>query len=412
MQFGDDVVMFQIEPFSLVGNFATGCVIGLTPSGAKVCEQMFASDVPDEEIALVDEGLLQQLKAGAFAADSKKIAQKRMAYLHVTAQCNLHCAGCYSAMNNKAIKRDLSFDELCHIINALAQANVARLAISGGEPFLRTDLPALVRYAKEVCRIDRVDILTNGTCIKDSALYSLRSFVDRICISFDGVSANDEAHIRGEQRFEMLVDTVKRIDSVGINVHIIPTIHTKNCSDIQVYASLAKKLNATMNYSLLSAPFDEGLRGLLFTEKSLVQLAEMILDCNSRHFSLNKGEPINLDISACETCGAGHKNLSVAANGDLYPCHMLHRREFRLGNVLKDDIVSILEKGRFTPVVVDEIEDCSECDVRYLCGGGCRARAVYETGTIAGKDPYCALMKTFYRKMFKEMAERYLGEEV
>ena len=49
MRFGPNVV--EHAPFSIpmIGNTATGYVIGLTPEGAAVCHRMFAEDVPEAE---------------------------------------------------------------------------------------------------------------------------------------------------------------------------------------------------------------------------------------------------------------------------------------------------------------------------------------------------------------------------
>lgn len=54
MRFGPNVV--EHAPFSIpmIGNTATGYVIGLTPEGAAVCHRMFTEDVPEAEIAAVN----------------------------------------------------------------------------------------------------------------------------------------------------------------------------------------------------------------------------------------------------------------------------------------------------------------------------------------------------------------------
>ena len=38
---------------------------------------------------------------------------------------------------------------------------------------------------------------------------------------------------------------------------------------------------------------------------------------------------------------------------------------------------------------VDHIEKCSDCAIRYICGGACRARGYYETGRIDGTGDFC-----------------------
>ena len=55
MQLGDDVVLFDVDRFTMVVSLSTGYVIGLTPEGARICREMLHGDISDEKIAAVDE---------------------------------------------------------------------------------------------------------------------------------------------------------------------------------------------------------------------------------------------------------------------------------------------------------------------------------------------------------------------
>ena len=69
MRFGPNVV--EHAPFSIpmIGNTATGYVIGLTPEGAAVCHRMFTEDVPEAEIAAVHADLPAHLRRGGFVVE-------------------------------------------------------------------------------------------------------------------------------------------------------------------------------------------------------------------------------------------------------------------------------------------------------------------------------------------------------
>ena len=135
MRFGPNVV--EHAPFSIpmIGNTATGYVIGLTPEGAAVCHRMFAEDVPEAEVAAVNADLPAHLRRGGFVVEDVEAddvtlgkgvegveraegvgagnaaaaasapsasavpAPLQSAYLHVTHHCNLNCIGCYSAVD-------------------------------------------------------------------------------------------------------------------------------------------------------------------------------------------------------------------------------------------------------------------------------------------------------------------------
>lgn len=71
MRFGPNVV--EHAPFSIpmIGNTATGYVIGLTPEGAAVCHRMFTEDVPEAEIAAVNAELPIHLRRGGFVVEGE-----------------------------------------------------------------------------------------------------------------------------------------------------------------------------------------------------------------------------------------------------------------------------------------------------------------------------------------------------
>ena len=137
------------------------------------------------------------------------------AYLHVTHHCNLNCIGCYSAVDARNARRDLTLDELRGIIDALADAGCQHLVISGGEPFLRDDLAAIVAYVRER-GIDSVDVLTNGTAVTPEKLAAIAPYVGRVSVSFDGPNAEAAPVIRREPLFDRLVAAVEMIREAGI----------------------------------------------------------------------------------------------------------------------------------------------------------------------------------------------------
>lgn len=407
MMIEDTIAIFSAGPFPMLGNLDTGYVIGLSPEGARICTRMQEEDVSEEEIAAVDGNLLVHLKAGGFIADgsaSPASTPNRSAYLHVTHSCNLDCTGCYSRRSGEH-GPDLTLEKLELAVKKLADRGVRRLIISGGEPFLRKDLAKLVKFAKNEASMESVDILSNGTLITLEALSGLAGYADRICISFDGLAPDAEALIRKEQRFDSLVDAISMIKEAGIPAHIIATIHRKNAQDIPAYKELAAQLGTTVNFSLLSAPeATPELNELIPDDDAMADLAHVLFGCATLSSDPNGG-PLSTTLSACALCGAGNKSLSVAADGTLYPCHMLHYDEVRMGSILDDAMEDACANNPFEGLTVDGIDECASCDIRYLCGGGCRARAFYATKDPKQRDPYCALMKEHYSILFDALSK-------
>lgn len=415
MKFNDSVVLQDFCGIPIVGNLANGYVIGLTGDGAQVCGRLLREDVPAAEVAAVDEALLDHLNQGGFFAgdgatsagadavgDAFEGARQPVlsAYLHVTQRCNLRCRGCYSLDGNRNTLADALLEDVCRAVDQLAAAGVQRLVVSGGEPFLRADLPRIVRHAKQECGIRRVDVLSNGTCVTREALAEMAPYVDGVSVSFDGCSADSVPYIRCEQRFDELVAAIKAIQEAGIAAHMIPTAHARNIDELPRYVELARDLGVTMNFSLLTCePGDPDLGGLLPGDETLRRLGRDMLTMGDGAPVLAVDAPVGLNLTVKRNCGAGSRTLSVDADGTVYPCHMLHREDLAMGNAFTGSLEEALagDVGQtMRSLGVEDCAGCGECRFEYICGGGCRARSLYATGSLRSRDSYCAMIREFY----------------
>ena len=93
-------------------------------------------------------------------------------------------------------------------------------------------------------------------------------------------------------------------------------------------------------------------------------------------------------------CAMAEREISVAENGDVYPCQLLHEDRLRAGNVRQRSLSEIYAESpvfaRMREISVDTLAKCSSCAVRYLCGGACRARDLFETGSEELVGEFCA----------------------
>jgi radical SAM protein with 4Fe4S-binding SPASM domain len=76
----------------------------------------------------------------------------------VTSTCNARCRHCFYPINQH--KNELTLDEVKRLVATMPPIRL--LLISGGEPFLRRDLPELLRAYFEGCGFLSVSIPTNG----------------------------------------------------------------------------------------------------------------------------------------------------------------------------------------------------------------------------------------------------------
>lgn len=407
MRLGGQTKLFHLGGVPLVGNLETGGIVGLTKEGELLCRAMAERDVPEGEVPLGCVELVEHLRASGYLGEpgsGPATTTLRSAYLHVTQRCNLHCRFCYSEDDGRNALPDPSTEDLKTAIELLATMGARRLIISGGEPLLRADLPDLARFAREA-GFGEIVVLTNGLLVTRESVLPLRDAVDCLGIAFDGCGPDDVAYLRGSQRFGRLVDAVRTSLDAGIAVRIMPTLHAGNLGDLDRYAELARSLGASLGFSLLTAPLSE-LGDLALGEKDLAALGRRAA-CGG----VGIEDPLATGgIAARRACGAGVRTLSVAADGTIYPCHMLHDTRLAMGSAFTDDADAVRSSEvaqMFSKLDSGDIERCESCSLRHLCAGGCRARAFLDTRSVTACDPYCELSRSYYERVGELLEKRY-----
>ena len=78
----------------------------------------------------------------------------------VTSTCNLRCSHCFYWQNLNR-QKDLQMEDIKKV--SLNLPSFDTLLLSGGEPFLRKELPEIIRLFYENNNINTVNIPTNGT---------------------------------------------------------------------------------------------------------------------------------------------------------------------------------------------------------------------------------------------------------
>lgn len=375
-----------------------------------MCKRLLIEDVAQEQIPPSCSKLIARLKARGFLEEVGAGVSSRFqsAYIHVTQRCNLRCLYCYSRTSLRNEQPDPSKDDLLTAVSLLSSLGVKRLMISGGEPFLRDDLPDITKGAKEA-GIREVVVLTNGVTARSCMLKQLCDSVDLLGISFDGLDNNSPAYLRGTNRLPTLVATAREAISWGLHTRIIVTLHANNLDDMDGYKHLAKAIGAEVGYSLLTAPVCE-LGDYLLTDRQLETLGTLMSENTSK-----MPDSLGAKLTVRSSCGAGTRTLSVAADGTIYPCHMLHLPFLAMGNAFSRETTSTdvcTAATALSTASVEFIDGCMGCSVRYLCGGGCRARSIMSLGDLNKRDPFCVLYKTYYDRLGDALTNCYLEKGI
>jgi len=100
--------------------------------------------------------------------------------------------------------------------------------------------------------------------------------------------------------------------------------------------------------------------------------------------------------------------LVVEHNGDCYPCDFFVFEEWKIGNLIKSDIQTIMNsplRSRFASLKADLPEACRECRIAPFCKGDCtRFRHLPENG-YKNISEYCTAIKKVYSHIEPHLPE-------
>lgn len=322
----------------------------------------------------------------------------------VTYKCNLSCRHCY--VGKDSIKGEMGFEEIKQFIDFLKKINVFQLAIGGGEPFLRSDLPEIIDYAYKKGIV--TNITTNGTRLNRGLLNKLKNKVGRLQISFDQEGILES--VRDNGMFDKMRTGIELVRKMKIPFGLNLIITKSNIKNIETIIDFFYKAGASQ-ISLLRPKQAYGAHGWYrdeaLTGKQYYCLKEMLghlanqypfvkfyVDCALSF--LMKGVSLRrLKFHGVYGCRAGERFIVILPNGDIYPCSHFINTNSHVGNILRDDFYylwhtsPVLKKFRtFRKNLLFRKTDCGRCDVSEYCGG-CRALVETFTNSFYEDDPDC-----------------------
>lgn len=164
--------------------------------------------------------------------------------LAVTDRCNLRCFYCMpeNGINYLPKKELLTFEEIYRIVGLLAGMGISKVRLTGGEPFVRTDLMDMIRQLAKVPGVDELHITTNGL-LTAPHIPELKSLgIKSVNLSLDTLEAGRFKEITRRDGFEKTMQTLHLLLDGGIAVKINAVVmEEKNIADIIPMVELARK---------------------------------------------------------------------------------------------------------------------------------------------------------------------------
>jgi radical SAM protein with 4Fe4S-binding SPASM domain len=313
-------------------------------------------------------------------------------HLNMTNDCNLRCIYCYAEARPEQ-QDTMAERDYINILDQIAGFSPRCIVtFTGGEPLLSPHTIELGKYAKS--RGLRPHLLTNGTLISHSNVKEIAATFVLIQISLDANQKEIHERLRGPGTFEAVTEGIALLQALDANVMVAMTVNKYNIDEVSSMYGRFGKATTFMP---------------LFPVGGACGHSEIYITGREYYEALTSVDGVNpfKDIDDCALtggegkrkykCSIGLGSLSVASNGDVFPCHLLHFAEFKLGNILAESFADICNKSALLWNIrnnnVTKMEGCSECEVRFLCGGACQARNYFETGRTSKAGSFCEYEK-------------------
>ena len=195
--------------------------------------------------------------------------------LAVTDRCNLRCFYCMPEDGIRYMpKKDLlTFEEITRLISIMASMGVTKVRLTGGEPFVRSDLMKLIRNIVEIQGIRDVHLTTNGVLTAQHIPELKRLGIASVNLSLDTLDRQRFHEITRRDEFEPVMETLRQLIDHDIPVKINAVVmEGKNIGDIVPLIELTRSNNVDVRF-IEEMPFNgEGNHypSLLWTYKKIL----------------------------------------------------------------------------------------------------------------------------------------------
>ncbi len=315
----------------------------------------------------------------------------------VTARCDLSCPHCF--MDAGSSQEELGFEEIERILTEVARFSpYSMLILTGGEPLLRKDIYSLVELAS---RLGFVTVLgTSGRFLsRDAAERLSERGLKGVSVSVDSVSPGYHDSFRGSPgSWERALEALRISRELGIDTQMNVTLTDRNADQVEELVELGVELRVRAVNFFFIVCTGRAARSFISVEtygELLRRIAELSLRekrlivrarCAPHAFRFFPQEGIPVG-GGTRGCPAGRFYVRIDHQGVLYPCPYLpvsagSLRESTFETLWRNSPLLLRLRGE------DYEGRCGVCRYRLICGG-CRARALTETGNLMGSDPLC-----------------------
>jgi MoaA/NifB/PqqE/SkfB family radical SAM enzyme len=276
---------------------------------------------------------------------SLKTVRLQNVFLHVTKACNLRCAYCYSSAGS-AMSDEMTREEFDSLWPDMVSVRPRKVVFTGGEPLLRPDIRELLKGLQQSDPDHHVlrCLNTNGHLVTPRLCKDLVGIVDEMRVSIDALSDRNDA-LRGRGNFEAAMNALKSLHAIGFEPKALVTVTSISLPDLEELLCLLFQKKITRININSFRPIGRGRQHEDWLARQS-EIKTIVASAWTRSFP-DKTPPFEPpEMKPLCNCGVG-RFLNIAPNGDVFPCHVLDRPEFRCGNLRRNRLPEICGSSGF-----------------------------------------------------------------
>ena len=196
--------------------------------------------------------------------------------ISVTDRCNIRCVYCMpETVTFLPRKSLLTFEEIEHFVRVAATLGIDKVRLTGGEPLVRRDVPALVAMLAAIPGIKDVGLTTNGILLAPQAKALWDAGLRRINVSLDTMDPRKFEELTRRTGFEQVIEGIHAARAAGFDPIKINAVALKGVTedDVVPLAEFARAHGLELRF-IEYMPLDAGDRW----ERGKVLYAAEILD--------------------------------------------------------------------------------------------------------------------------------------
>ncbi len=171
--------------------------------------------------------------------------------LSVTDRCNLRCFYCMPPKGINWLPKSelLTFEEILRTVQLLVQLGIRKIRITGGEPFVRTDLMQLLRKLAGIPGVEEIHITTNGVLTAPFVPALKQLGIASVNLSLDTLNEKRFAEITHRNELKKVLQTLELLLYHQIPVKINAVVmEGKNEEDIYPLIELARNQPVSVRF--------------------------------------------------------------------------------------------------------------------------------------------------------------------